>query len=211
MLSVVLERLFDLLMVLLSFLFLVFFSKFIFSNAIIYTASIFGFIAFGIIITLFLTIFYINFFKKMILFFTNFLPSRFGSSIRDFFDKIIESTLVLKNKKNIINILFLSVLIWLITFIQYDLAYLIIGDKYFPWFGILTTVIISLAVAAPSAPGFIGVYQGGILLAFNLMNLSKEDAGVFSIVTHLHQYVLIIFYGIYIFFNYKLSFKDFRK
>ncbi|MEZ4752872.1 MAG: lysylphosphatidylglycerol synthase domain-containing protein [Bdellovibrionota bacterium] len=67
------------------------------------------------------------------------------------------------------------------------------------------TVILALAVAAPSAPGFIGVYQTGVIAAFLLFGIDKETAAAYAIATHGYQFIIFIAYGIFVLFKYNLS------
>jgi uncharacterized membrane protein YbhN (UPF0104 family) len=57
------------------------------------------------------------------------------------------------------------------------------------------TVLIALAVAAPSAPGFIGVFQVATVASFALFGVSVEKATAYSLLNHLHQYVMIVSVG----------------
>ena len=57
-------------------------------------------------------------------------------------------------------------------------------------------VMTALAVAAPSAPGFIGVYQAGCVAALALFGISKEIGIAFSLVTHAYQFVIIVGLGV---------------
>ena len=76
---------------------------------------------------------------------------------------------------------------------------------------IVITVIIALAVAAPSAPGFIGVFQIACVAAFLLLGLSKELATSYSIIAHAQMFIIVICYGIYLLFKYKLNLTDLRE
>ena len=49
---------------------------------------------------------------------------------------------------------------------------------------IVVTAIMAIAVSAPSAPGFIGAFQFGCVLALSIFGVSESDAIAYSIVLH---------------------------
>lgn len=206
-LSVILERLFDLITVLISYAVLVFFSNYNFGPAVKYSALSLCGLSIFILSAIFFIIFFKEFSKKLLFIFANFLPQKIAEILIEFGSNIIDAVSVLKNFKSIFISIFLSAIIWILTFWQYELSFLIFNEAVPEWFGILITVTVALAVAAPSAPGFIGVYQGAILFGFTMLGLTKEKAAVFSIITHAHQYLLVILYGLYLLFTYKTNFK----
>lgn len=64
--------------------------------------------------------------------------------------------------------------------------------------GLLTSIMVGFAIAAPSAPGFIGTFQFGCLVALHtLMGYPKEQVIAFSIVSHGVQFLGAIVPGIY--------------
>jgi hypothetical protein len=57
----------------------------------------------------------------------------------------------------------------------------------------LLNLMIALAVAAPSAPGFIGTFQAGCLVALTVISgYSREFAMAYSVVTHVLQMTLVL-------------------
>jgi hypothetical protein len=104
----------------------------------------------------------------------------------------------------------LSALVWISSYLL-SWGYLwLFGIEGSVSFAVAIGVIIALAVAAPSAPGFIGVYQTACLAAFALFAYSEETAIAYSLVSHAHQYVAFVAYGIWVMFKYNLSFRELR-
>ena len=67
----------------------------------------------------------------------------------------------------------------------------------------------ALAVAAPSAPGFIGTFQFGCVFALcEIFSYGKEFAVAFSLVAHLVPFALNFFHGVYILKKRRISFKE---
>lgn len=96
---------------------------------------------------------------------------------------------------DLILIIFWSLVTWLSYAATYQLFLWSFGE--FPsWIaGVVITVMIALAVAAPSAPAFIGTLQAGCVLALStVFSYSEEFAVAYSLVVHvltvLHTCVL---------------------
>jgi hypothetical protein len=64
------------------------------------------------------------------------------------------------------------------------------------WVGIAVTVILAFAVAAPSAPGFLGTFQLGCVASLSgLYGYSNEFAVAYSVVLHSYQVLLACLFG----------------
>jgi len=204
LISVILERFFDLMAVLAGFIFIVF-SNHTFEDYIYRTSYFFSLLVLSIFVFIFLSIFYSNFLKKIVNLFIFFLPISFKKFINNFLDSFIESALILNNKKNLFFVVFYTILVWLTTYLQFYIFLFLFDLGTIPisaTFAVLIATLVALAVAAPSAPGFIGVFQAGCLLAFSLFGIDKSFALSYSLIVHLHQYILILLYGVYIIFRY---------
>jgi glycosyltransferase 2 family protein len=73
---------------------------------------------------------------------------------------------------------------------------------------IVVTTFIAIAVAAPSAPGYIGAFQVGCTLALTLFGVSESDAFAYSIVIHLTQFAGTIAAGLYSLTREGMSFRQ---
>lgn len=62
---------------------------------------------------------------------------------------------------------------------------------------VIMTAIVALAVAAPGAPGFIGQFQAGCVISLGMFGVSESDAIAFSIVHHVAQFVASVAAGVY--------------
>jgi glycosyltransferase 2 family protein len=70
------------------------------------------------------------------------------------------------------------------------------------------TAIVAVAVAAPSAPGFIGPFQVGCVLALAIFGISESQAIAYSIVAHVTQFVGVVAAGLYSLWRENMSFRD---
>ena len=193
--SVVVERFFDLSAVLLCFGLLVGIQPDLPEWAPA-GASILSLIAIGLLTFLIVGSFAPALCISITKFFLKPLPSFMKEKLLTLAEQIISSTSVLRSVKKVLLIILFTALVWGSCFALFY-AFLKAFIPVFPLglpLGLL--VIIALAVAAPSAPGFLGVYQTACIATFSLFGFSKELAGAFSIVTHALQYVLFIGYGV---------------
>ena len=126
------------------------------------------------------------------------LPKKLQTSIRKFISDFLEGAAVLGNINNLLRVVMLTILVWLTCFLQYYFFLYMFEVEVTVWFAVSVAVMVALAVAAPSAPGFIGVYQAGCVAAFALFGVKRELAVAFSIITHVYQFLLCIGLGVYV-------------
>ncbi|MGA1531013.1 MAG: hypothetical protein ACO398_09770, partial [Kiritimatiellia bacterium] len=80
------------------------------------------------------------------------------------------------------------------------------------WVGMMLNVMIALAVAAPSAPGFVGTFQVGCIVALStIYGYSKEFAMAYSMIAHVFQMALIVVAGIVVLQLRGMKFSQLRK
>jgi len=73
---------------------------------------------------------------------------------------------------------------------------------------IAITPIVSLAVSVPSAPGFIGAYQLGCILALAIFGVNESRAIAYSIVMNLTTFLACVGAGMYSLWSEGLSFQE---
>ncbi|MCC6932935.1 MAG: flippase-like domain-containing protein [Deltaproteobacteria bacterium] len=104
----------------------------------------------------------------------------------------------IKHFSSLIFVIIYTALIWLLVSAFYWVSLLALGYSAGFFMGIVVTVIVALAIAAPSAPGFIGTYQAGCIIALStLLGLSETFAITYSVITHILQAIFIIATGFY--------------
>lgn len=62
---------------------------------------------------------------------------------------------------------------------------------------LVLTTLVAIAVSVPSAPGFIGSFQLGCVLALRIFGIADSPALAFSLIVHLTQFVGVIGAGLY--------------
>lgn len=119
-----------------------------------------------------------------------FFPQKLQEICRKIVAQLIDGAAVLGNIRRFVEVLFWTALVWLSAYVFTTATlYLLPTIDHSFELGTITTVIIALAVAAPSAPGFLGVYQTACLAAFALFHISREQALAYSLVSHAFTYL----------------------
>ncbi len=195
--SIVIERFFDLLCVLLTFAFIIphipTLPDWVYKGAVILS-----FIAFALLVFILAGIFLPQLLIKVLALCLWPVPNILGDKINGIALQFISGTSILRDPRRLIAVLLLSALVWISNYIfmYYSLFLVDIDQDLF--LALTTAVVTALAVAAPSAPGFIGVIQVACVASFALYGINKEIATTFAVVLHAHQYVFIVPYGLLI-------------
>ena len=108
-------------------------------------------------------------------------------------------------------VIFLSILVWITNILSFDLFLGVVSLPQNLTISVTLTVLVALAVAAPSAPGFIGVFQVATVAAFSLFGISKETAVTYSLLSHIHQYLLIVLLGVAVLIRTGTSLSELKK
>ena len=163
---------------------------------------------FGIILLIFHNTrrFMIDMFHKVFFF----LPE----AIRHFIDKMIEKFATgfdsLKSLKKIILVSIYSMMVWLLAGFSLQAMGFGFQDLKISFLqGNAITVIICLAIALPSVPGYWGLYEAGCLFAVVLLGISglenKSTILGYSLAIHFGQMLISIGIGLFYFFREGLS------
>lgn len=73
---------------------------------------------------------------------------------------------------------------------------------------LVLTTLVAIAVSVPSAPGFIGSFQLGCVLALRIFGIPDSPALAFSLIVHLTQFVGVIGAGLYSLWVENISLRD---
>jgi len=194
--SLVTERFFDLAFVLLTFGVVV--ATLPGVPEWVYTGVwIFGGIAVFTLMAIIACCVFPTFIRRLNSWFASLLPASARERELRLFGDFMHSLTVLRNPRNAVMVLLLSAAVWISNFLLFYVFLFMFEIPPSFSLAITTAVIVALAVAAPSAPGFLGVYQTACVVAFALFALDREVAVAYSVVTHLLQYIVFVVYGFY--------------
>lgn len=124
-----------------------------------------------------------------------YLSRHLNEALARFTDGVFNSAEVLRSPTQTIAVVLYTVAVWFGTYIFFYFTFSAMGWEPDLFQSVALTVIVALSVAAPSAPGFVGVYQTACVAGFVLFGGSAADGLAFSVVNHILQYVLISVIG----------------
>jgi len=136
------------------------------------------------------------------------LPRRFRQAPLRFTEQFLAGTTVLRSPSNLFMASFFTVLVWGSNYALYYIYPYLINLEPSILLAVTVAVFLALVVAAPSMPGFVGVYQLGCVWAFELLGFTAEKGIAFAIVTHLFQYLVLVGYGSFVMLRDNLRFAD---
>lgn len=114
-------------------------------------------------------------------FFLKALPHSWALALEGFISSAVESLAFLKRPGRVATALLLSLALWFC----YPLSTWAVARGFgleIPFAGILLAqVMVTVAVALPQAPGFIGMYQAAAMTALQLYGVAQADAAAFAI------------------------------
>lgn len=138
-------------------------------------------------------------------------PQRVKEVLLKLVADFLTGTEVLRKPHNLFMVLILSAGIWILTVYTYQLTFFafegMVGSF---WAALVLTTVLALGVAAPSAPGFLGVFEVACIIAFAIVGENKELATSYAIVSHLLQYIIVVGFGVIVLIKYGIKLNDLK-
>lgn len=113
---------------------------------------------------------------------------RIASTLLSLFQKLASGLHVLKNARRTAVIAALSLLIWSLEVVVYGFVALALDIEVAPLGLALVMAILTLGLTAPSAPGFVGVFEALVIPALGLLGVPVAEAAAFAFVLHAIHY-----------------------
>lgn len=117
------------------------------------------------------------------------LPKKLSEKLLDLAAKLAKGLHTLKSPKATLQVIGLSILIWSAEVGVYFIAQRAFGLSIPPLGLVLTMAVLTLGLTAPSAPGFVGVYEYTLIKTVGLYGVGEPLAPAFAIAMHLIHYV----------------------
>ena len=124
-----------------------------------------------------------------------FVPARARAAVVGFFRRFAAGTHVLREPKLVLGCGTATVLVWILEFFVYFTMMRGFAIDLPPWAALLAMVVTNIGIAAPSAPGYVGVYEAACSSAVIAMGLDKELALSYAIGVHLMMYTFLVVTG----------------
>lgn len=77
--------------------------------------------------------------------------------------------------------------------------------------GFVTVLFVAIFVMVPAAPGFVGTFQAGCIVALSIFGVPKDAALGYSLLAHAGQFIPITFLGMIYFFREGISLSEVEK
>jgi uncharacterized protein (TIRG00374 family) len=196
--SVVIERFFDLSAVLISFAIVVPMLPELPGWATIGAYSL-GTVAVALLSFLVLGCLFPVLIRSLVEFAVKPLPEGLGRFASRFSGDLLDGAAVIKTPARLAAIIALTVLVWVTSFLQfYAILFMFPHEQHSLLLSVTLCVFVSLAVALPSAPGFVGVFQMGCIAAASLFAYPLAAAQLYSIIIHLLSFLFVIGLGFWV-------------
>jgi len=163
-----------------------------FAQTLYYLSGVFGLIITVIVLA--------TLYEKKIIDRWNNVSHKFNKSLQNIPINILSSLVFLKSS-NILLVLLLSLFIWVI---EGSIFVLILNTVFVSNpvpLGFLTLGTVNISILIPSAPGYLGVFQAGVMAGLSTQNIATNAALSIAIVLHLIQYVPVTLLTILLLIN----------
>ncbi len=174
-----------------------------------------GILAGGILFVMLLAYFWT---EKLLAVISRIIQALFSGKRRELGEKLesaakefIDGLRAISSLKELLLVIALSFILWLEMALLYQAGLWMFGEFPSLWVGVTLTVFIALAVAAPSAPGFLGTFQAGVVAAMHgVYDYPEAFALAYSVVLHAYQVLLAVITGAWILKRLGLRFSDIK-
>ena len=136
----------------------------------------------------------------------SFLPEAIAAKLSEACQMLFESLEFLELKVNVLYVLLMTAGIWLLEGLAYYAGFFAFGLDIHPSVAYLTLGAVALAALFPSAPAYVGVFEGAAVLVLTGYGaMGKELAFSYSILLHSTQVISVLAIGFCISTYYKVS------
>ena len=208
--SVVIERFFDLSAVLISFMIVVQLLPDV-PQWLHVAAYSLGTMAGGLLVFLAMGCLFPDWIMRVMRVCVRPLPQSLGSFIVSFGGDLVQGARVIGTPSRLLAILVLTTGVWVTAYLQFHaLLYMFPYNTSF-LLSVALGVFVALAIALPSAPGFVGVFQIGCVAACSLFAYPESEAKVYSLIVHALTYLVFVVIGFWVLSIHNLSLFELKK
>jgi uncharacterized protein (TIRG00374 family) len=139
------------------------------------------------------------------------LPARFRSTALELADRFMDGLSSLRNPIDVLMVFFTSVLIWLLETVKYWFVMHAFSFTVSFFALMLMNGVVNLATTLPSAPGYIGTFDGPGIEVLKVFGVTPSVAAAYTLVLHAALWLPITLLGLYYMFRESLSWQEFDK
>lgn len=136
------------------------------------------------------------------------LPERFRDPIMDFARRFVIGLSALRSGRGLVMIFLISVVIWLLETVKYWFV-MHAFDFTVSFFALmLMNGVVNLATTLPSAPGYIGTFDGPGIAVLSLYGVDPATATAYTLTLHAALWLPITLLGIYYMLRTEMGWSD---
>lgn len=125
-----------------------------------------------------------------------FLPKRISERIIALLWSFVEGLNVLGKLKYVLMVTFYSLLLWIVSGLTFYFVLFSFGINLPIYVSFFVMIITALGIAVPSAPGFIGNFQFFCITALAIFGVEKNIALSYSILIHVISFIPVTLIGV---------------
>ena len=139
------------------------------------------------------------------------LPEKVGRPLLDFLQRFLEGLESLRHFRNVLMIFFTSIVIWLLETVKYWFV-MHAFDFQVSFFALmLMNGVVNLATTLPSAPGYVGTFDEPGIEVLKLYGIPDNIAAAYTLILHAALWFPITLLGAYYMVREGLGWSDFGK
>ncbi len=141
------------------------------------------------------------------------LPQRFSQKLLEIIASLVDGLLLLRSIRLILPAVAYTVLLWLMLSLPLYFMAIGVGFKVSYTAAVFVQGLLCVAIALPSAPGFVGTFHKGIQAGFSLpmIGMSAEQGLAVAIVFHAITFAFTVGYGLTFVARGKVSLFDLKR
>jgi glycosyltransferase 2 family protein len=139
------------------------------------------------------------------------LPERIERPLLDFLQRFLTGLESLRSFRNVLMIFFTSVVIWLLETVKYWFVMHAFNFEVSFFALMLMNGIVNLATTLPSAPGYVGTFDGPGIAVLTLYGIEQGLATAYTLVLHAALWLPITLLGGYYMIQQGLGWSDFGR
>jgi len=133
-----------------------------------------------------------------------FLPEKIATPLHRLFHAFLAGLEALTDKRQLLYLFGYSLWLWTCFVIAFwcgvkSLGLDVAHDLPMVRASLFAVVMVAIFIMIPAAPGFVGTFQAGCIVALGVFGIPKEEALSFSLLTHAIQFMAVNLIGAYCF------------
>lgn len=139
------------------------------------------------------------------------LPERIAAPLLGFLERFLDGLASLRNFRQVMMIFFTSIIIWLLETIKYWFVMHAFDFEVSFFALMLMNGVVNLATTLPSAPGYVGTFDGPGIAVLVLYGIPQSIAAAYTLVLHAALWLPITLLGGYYMLREGLGWRDFGR